>query len=155
MRIYHPDYRISVWDRLLDPVGTHRLHVRPEGVDFTLLNRAAARAVRGFLDETLNVCLLGDEMVRIDTGWRLPPEGPGRREVCAAIAHRLRFLQALPGGRKVPVALRWLDFQDAPHGTRLLLRLLDRPNPGLRSFVAGDLSEDGSGGWEEYAIGAD
>lgn len=155
MRIYHPDYRISFWDRLLDPMGTHAHRPRPSGVDFTLLNRAAARAVRGFLDETLNVGLLGDEMVRIDSAWRLPPEGPGRREACTAIAQRLRFVQVLPGGSRVPVALRWLDFQEAPHGTRLLLRLLERPNPGLRSLVAGDLSEDGSGGWEDYAIGAD
>ncbi len=155
MRIYHPDYRISLWDRLLDPLGTRGRPVRPEGVDYTLLNRAAARAARGFLDETLNVCLLGDEMVRIDSAWRLPTEREARRELCEALTFRLRFGQSLPGGVKVPVALRWLDFRDAPHGTRLLVRLLDRPNPGLRSFVAGDLSEDGSGGWEEYAIGAD
>ncbi len=155
MRIYHPDYRISVWDRLLDPAGTRGRRRVAEGVDYTLLNRAAARSARAFLDDTLNVCLLGDEMVRIDSAWRLPSEGPARRELCEALTARLRFGQVLPGGTKVPVALRWLDFQDAPHGTRLLLRLLDRPNAGLRSFVAGDLSEDGSGGWEEYAIGAD
>ena len=155
MRLYHPDYRISLWDRILDPAGTHGRRARTTGVDYTLVNRAAARAARTFLDETLNVCLLGDEMVRIDSAWRLPPDGPGRRDLCASLVHRLRFGQTLPGGMNVPVALRWLDFQDAPHGTRLLMRLLDRPNPGLRSFVAADLSEDGSGGWAEYAIGAD
>ncbi|MDP2317256.1 MAG: hypothetical protein Q8P41_30495 [Pseudomonadota bacterium] len=155
MRIYHPDYRISWWDRLLDPAGTHARSQRPVGVDYTLLNRSAARAVRGFLDETLNISLLGDEMVRIDSAWRMPASPEGRRELITAIALRLRFGQVHPANLKVPVALRWLDFQDAPHGTRLLLRLLDRPNPGLRSFVAADLSEDGSGGWEEFAIGAD
>lgn len=151
MRIYHPDYRIPWWDRMLDPAGTRARRVRPEGVDFTLLNRSAARAVRGFLDETLNVSLIGDEMVRIDSAWRLPSAPDARRELCEALALRVRFGQVQTGGVKVPVALRWLDFQDAPHGTRLLLRLLERPNPGLRSYVAGDLSEDGTGGWEEYA----
>ncbi|MDP2306396.1 MAG: hypothetical protein Q8P18_10260 [Pseudomonadota bacterium] len=155
MRIYHPDYRISWWDRFLDPAGTHARVVRPVGVDYTLLNRSAARAVRGFLEETLNLYLLGDEMVRIDSAWRLPPSPEARGELIPAIALRLRFAQLHPGTVKVPVALRWLDFQDAPHGTSLFLRLLDRPNPGLRSFVDADLSEDGSGGWEEYALGSD
>jgi hypothetical protein len=36
-----------------------------------------------------------------------------------------------------------------------MLRLLDRPNPGLRSFVAADISEDGTGGWADFAMGAD
>lgn len=155
MRVYHPDYKITIWDRLFDPAGTHARRPRPAGVDYTLLNRAAARAARAFLDETLNVSLLGDEMVRIDSAWRLPDAAAARRELCEALAVRLRFGQIQAGGLKVAVSLRWLDFQDAPHGTRLLLRLLDRPNPGLRSFMAGDLSEDGTGGWEEYAIGAE
>jgi hypothetical protein len=155
VRIYHPDYRISWWDRLLDPAGTRGQQSRRSGVDYSLLHHTAARAVRGFLDETLNVSLLGDEMVRIDSAWRLPEAPAGRRELVSALAVRLRFGQVHPGGVRMPVALRWLDFQDAPHGTRLLLRLLARPNPGLRSYVAGDLSEDGSGGWTEYAISAD
>jgi hypothetical protein len=155
VRIYHPDYRISWWDRLLDPAGTHGQRARRTGVDYTLLNRSAARAARDFLDETLNLSLLGDEMVRVDSAWRLPASPAGRRELVEALAVRLRFGQVHPGGVKVQLALRWLDFQDAPHGTRLLLRLIARPNPGFRSFLAGDLSEDGSGGWTEYAIGAD
>lgn len=156
MRIYHPDYRISVWDRLFDPVGTRRRVTRPPtGVDYTLMHRAAARAVRAFLDETTNVTLPGDEMVRVDSGWRLPVGEAARRELCEALALRLRFEQVHPGGVRVPLALRWLEFRDAPHGTRLHIRLLDRPNPGLPSFVAGDLSEDGTGGGEEYAIAAD
>lgn len=155
MRIYHPDYRISWWDRFLDPAGTHARTQRPVGVDFTLLNRTAARAARDLLEEMLNLSLLGDEMVRIHSAWRMPPSPEGRRELIPAMALRLRFAQLHPGAIRVPLALRWLDFQDAPHGTRLLLRLLDRPNPGLRSFVAVDLSEDCSGGWQEYALWAD
>lgn len=155
MRIYHPDYRISWWDRFLDPAGTHARTQRLVGVDYTLLNRAAARAVRECLDELLNLSLLGDEMVGIDSAWRMPVSPEARRELIPAMALRLRFGQMHPGAVKMPVALRWLDFRDAPHGTRLLLQLLDRPNPGLRSFVAADLSDDGSGGWEEYALGAD
>lgn len=155
MRIYHPDYRISWWDRVLDPAGTHARTHRPAGVDYTLLNRGAARAVREFQDETLNISLLGDEMVRIDSAWRMPPSPEGQRALVSAIALRIRFGQVHPDGVKVPVALRWLDFQDAPHGTRLMLRLLDRPNPGLRSFVAANISEDGTGGWAEFAMGAD
>ena len=111
--------------------------------------------MRGFLDETLNVSLLGEEMVRLDSSWRLPAQAESRQDLIEALALRVRFGQLHPGGLRVPSALRWLDFQDAPHGTRLLLRLVARPNPGLRSFVAGDLSEDGSGGWIEYALGGD
>jgi len=155
VRIYHPDYRISWWDRMLDPAGTNARAHRPAGVDYTLLNRSAARAVRELQDETLNISLLGDEMVRLDSAWRMPPSPEGKRALVSAVALRIRFGQVHPGGVKVPVALRWLDFQDAPHGTRLLLRLLDRPNPGLRSFVAADISDDGTGGWAEFAVGAD
>lgn len=155
MRIYHPDYRITWWDRLTDPAGTHARTARPVGVDYTLLNRAAARAVRECLDEMLNLSLLGDEMVGIDSAWRMPASPEGRRDLLPAIALRMRFGQVHPASVKVPAALRWIDFQDAPHGTRLQLSLLDRPNPGLRSFVEVNTSEGESGRWEEYALGAD
>lgn len=153
MRIYHPDYRVSWWDRLLDR-GALRPRARHQvGVDYTLLNRASARSVREFLDDTLNMSLLGDEMVRIDSARHLPDDPEARRDICETLTSRVRFGQIQPGGARTMVPTRWMEFRDAPHGTRALLRLLTRPNPGLKSFVEGDVSEDGSGGWEEYAVG--
>lgn len=155
MRFYHPDTPVSIWDRLGDPLGTLRHHGRAPGVDYTLVNRAAAQAVRELLDELSGLCLLGDDMVRLDTRWRLPPAGPAREQVCAEIALRLRFGQVHPGGIRLTLPLRWVEFREEVDCTHVLLRVLGRPNPGLRSYVAGDLSEDGSGGWEEYALGAE
>ena len=155
MRFYHPDTPLSIWDRLGDPLGTWKRHRRAPGVDYTLLNRAAAQGARELLEEMSGLCLLSDDMVRIDTRWRLPPARPGQEEVCAEIALRLRFGQVHPGGMRLTIPLRWVEFREQPDCTQVLLRLVGRPNPGLRSYVAGDLSEDGSGGWEEYALGAD
>lgn len=153
MRIYHPDYRVSWWDRLLDRAAMSPRVRHEAGVDYTLMNRASARAVREFLDETLNMCLLGDEMVRIDSGRHLPEDVEARRDMCEMLTSRVRFGQVQPGGARTRIATRWMEFRDAPHGTRALIRLLARPNPGLKSFVEGDVSEDGTGGWEEYAVG--
>lgn len=155
MRFYHPDTPLTIWDRLGDPLGTLRRRTRAPGVDYTLLNRAAAQGVRDLLDEMSGLCLLTDDMVRIDTRWRLPANGTARGEIGSEIAVRLRFGQIHPGNLRLTIPLRWVEFRDEPDCTQLLLRLHGRPNPGLRSYVAGDLSEDGSGGWEEYALGAE
>lgn len=155
MRIYHPDHRVSWVDRIWDLFGGHVLRARPAGVDYTLVNRAAARNVRDFLDGTLNMSLIGDEMVRVDSSLRLPDRGEARRAACEAMVTRLRFGQVHPGGVRVQMPARWFQFDDAPHGTRLLVRLLEIPNPGLRSFLAGNMDEFGGEDWQEYAIGGD
>lgn len=155
MRIYHPDYRVTWTDRIWDLFAGRPAPARQPGIDYTLLNRASARTVREFLDATLNMSLLGYEMVRIDSAWQMPEAADAGRTAAVALTSRLRFGQVHPGGLRIPVATRWLQFDPAPHGTRVLVRLIDRPNPGLRSFLAGNLDEDGAGRWTEYAIAGD
>lgn len=155
LRIYHPDYRVRWVDRLLDLFGGTHPAPRPTGPDYTLLNRAAQRTTLQFLDGVFSVVVLGDEMVRIDTSWTLP-EGPDARLVAAeALVQRLRFGQVHPNGLRVAIPARWFEFVDAPHGTRVLLRLLQRPDPALQNLIYRNVSEDGSGEWSEYAVGAD
>lgn len=155
VRIYHPDYRVSWQDRFWDLFSGHRPASRPDGVDYTLMNRSAARNIRELLEGVLNVSLLGDEMVRVDTSWRLPEEADARQTAAEDLVRRLRFGQMHPGALRVTIPARWLQFDDAPHGTRILVRLLECPNPGLRTFLAGNLAEDGPDEWTEYAVHGD
>lgn len=155
MRIYHPEYRVTWQDRFWDLFSGHRPPAREEGIDYTLVNRAAARTTRAFLDGILHVSLLGDEMIRLDSTARLPEEPGARQTAAEALVARLRFGQFHPGDLRVVLPARWFQLDDAPHGTRVLVRLLDHPNPGLRSFLAGNFSEDGTNEWTEYAIGGE
>jgi hypothetical protein len=154
MRIYHPDYPLSWGDRVWDLFAGRKAPAPREGIDYTLMNRAAARVVRDFLDQTLNMTLLGDEMVRVDSAWELPESEAARETAASSLVVRLRFGQVHPGGMRMPIAARWYQFDPANHGTRVLIRLLERPNPGLRSFLAGNLEESGDK-WTEYAVGGD
>lgn len=153
MRIYHPDYRVTWQDRFWDLFAGAHAAPLPEGVDLTLVHRTAARTTREFLDAVLNVSLLGDEMVRIDSAWRLPEPPDARRSAAEVLVRRLRFGQLHPGALRVVLPARWFQLDGAPHGTRVLVRLLECPNPGLRCFLAGNLGEDGGPEWTEYATG--
>ena len=153
MRIYHPEYRVTWVDRIWDLFDGHRPAPRRDGVDYSLVHRQSARNVRSFLDETLNLSLLGDEMVRVDSAWRLPESG--QIAALEGMVARMRFGQMHAAGMRVAIPVRWFQFDSAPHGTRLLLRLLELPNPGLRSYMAGNLDEEGAENWVEYGIGGD
>jgi hypothetical protein len=155
MRIYHPEHQPSWWERALDLFSGVTVRPRPEGVDYGLLNRNAAAVARSFLDGTFSVCLLGDEMIRADSSWRLPVEAEAARSAGEAVAERVRFGQTLAGGRRIGIPARWFEFTDVPHGTRLLIRLVQRPDPGLRSFLAGSLDDEPGRTWTEYAVGVD
>ena len=74
------------------------------------------------------------------------------RELGEEIVRRLRFGQMQPDGGRAFINIRWVQFEDAPHGARLLIRLVAAPNPGLYSFLAGNVGVDRAD-WEEVAVG--
>lgn len=153
IRIYHPDHVVTWRDRLFDLFSGREAAARPAGVDFSLLDRNAARSARALLDGLLSLTLLGDEMVRVDARWPFPEALSA--DAAAAIVARLRFAQARPGGGRVPVPIRWVELAEAQHGTTLLIRLLDAPNPGLRSVLEANLAEGSPASWSEVAVAQD
>ncbi len=153
IRIYHPDHTVTWRDRLFDLTTGVRPSRPAAGVDYSLLTHNAARAARALLDELLSITLLGDEMVRVDARWPLP-EGLSP-EVAAAIVSRLRFSQVQPGGRRLTVPIRWVELSEAVHGTTLLVRLLEPPNPGLRSVLEANLALGEHEAWAEVAVARD
>lgn len=154
IRVYHPDYEVTWKDRLYDWFSGRQAPPRSEGVDYTLVNRVALRALRELLEGVVAVTPLGQEMMRIDSAWRLPDAESARQAVVDGLVGRLRLAQVLPDGGRRPLAVRWLQFEDVSHGTRILVRLLDRPNPALHTVLAGNMSED-STAWSEFAVGTD
>lgn len=150
LRIYHPDTPPRWQDRVLD-LFSGRVAPAPEpGVDYTLVHRTAARAARVLLDELLTLTLLGDEMVRVDTRWCLP--AAATPESLGAIVRRLRFAQVQPGAVRTTSAIRWVEFHEATHGTTVLIRLVEAPNPGLRSVLEANLAEGAAADWTEVAV---
>ncbi len=150
IRIYHPLHSVTWTDRLFD-LYAGRKAARPQpGVDYSLLERNAARAARSLLDELLSITLLGDEMVRVDARWPFPEALS--TEVAGAIVARLRFTQIDPTGTRLDVPIRWIELTEAVHGTTLVIRLLQVPNAGLRSVLEANLAEGGRPSWSEVAV---
>lgn len=152
LRVYHPDYPVSWFDRVMDLFGGVEPPSRADGVDYSLVDRATVRGMRGILDGMLHISLLGAEMVRADTTWVLPQSPSTRRELGEELVRRLKFGQLEIGGVRVNVPIRWVQFEDAPHGSRLLIRLVTAPNHGLHSFLAGNVGV-ARPDWEEVAVG--
>lgn len=155
VRIWHPDYPPSWAERVLDLFAGIVPEPLPVGVDTRLIVAHEQRIVREFLDGCFSVVHLGHEMVRADTSWVLPQTPEGRRAGSIALTLRLRFGQIHPGGARLAMAARWFEFHEAPHGTRVVVRLLDVPSPHLRSFLAANLGADPRGPWTEMAVGAE
>lgn len=153
IRVYHPGYPVGWLDRLYDFFSGHTIEARPAGVDWTLFNRTSLRTVRGFIDEVNTIALLGDEMVRVESAWRMAEGTEGRRAQAESLTGRLRAGQVLPGGGRAPLTARWYQFEPMPGGTRLLIRLTHAPNPGLRIYLSGNLNEKEDGAWLDYAVG--
>lgn len=151
MRLYHPDYRVTWLDRVAELFDVRTPPTAPDGVDLGLMRRTEVRHVRAFLEGVQNVSLLGDELVRCDSAWR-PPEA-GLLEAAGHLVLRVRFGQVLPGQLHVQIPTRWARLDPTEHGSRLLLRLIERPSPGLRSFLAGNFEEHDAPRWIEYAVG--
>lgn len=152
IRIYHPAYPVGWLDRVYDLFSGHTIPPRPEGVDWTLFQRTSLRTVRAFLDEVNTIALPGDEMVRVESAWRMAESAVGRRAQAEVLTGRLRVGQVHAAGR-VLLAARWYQFEPLPGGTRLLIRLTQAPNLGLRTFVSGNLNEKEDGAWLDYAVG--
>lgn len=154
LRFYHPDYQVSWYDQLYDWFSARKPLIRDPGVDYTLLNRSILRALRDLLEGVTTIHAIGEEMVRIDTVWRLPQHEDARRGVVEGLVGRLRLSQVHPGDRRVQLTARWFEFADTPSGTRILVRLVFRPVPSLPVVLAGNLSEDDTT-WNEFAVGTD
>lgn len=153
VRVWHPDYPPTAIERLLDLYHGTVPAPLPEGVDPSLLVTQQLRTVRAFLDGCFSVVLLGHEMVRADSTWRLPESPAARQAAAEALALRLRFGQVHPTGARVPLSARWFELGDVPHGSRCLVRLVELPSSHLRSFLAVNLAEDPRGPWTEVAVG--
>lgn len=151
LRIYHPDAPLRWQDRLADFFAGRAAPPLEPGVDYTLVHRTAARAARALRDELLALNLLGDEMVRVDTRWSVPPAATP--ESLGALVRRLRFTQVQPGGVRTRLGIRWVEFRPAAHGTTVLMRLTELPSPGLRSVLEANLAEGESADWTEVAVG--
>ncbi len=152
LRVYHPDYPVSWFDRVMDLFAGVEPPERAEGIDYSLVDRATVRGMRGILDGMLHISLLHAEMVRADTTWVLPQSPSTRRELGEELVRRLKFGQFDIGGVRVLIPIRWVQFEDAPHGSRLLIRLVAAPNHGLHSFLAGNVGV-AQADWEEVAVG--
>lgn len=152
LRIYHPDYPVSWFDRIMDLFGGVEPTEREEGIDYSLVDRGTVRGMRGILDGMLHISLLGADMVRADTTWALPASPSTRRELGEEIVRRLRFGQQQANGNRTFIHIRWVQFEDAPHGARLLIRLVSWPNHGLHSVLAGNVGVVDAD-WEEVAVG--
>jgi hypothetical protein len=142
LRLYHPDYEVTWVDRLYDFFSGHTLPPRQEGVDYTLIDRAAMRTVREFMDGISSIAILGDEMVRVESGWSMAEDPNARFKQAEALTTRLRICQLQSTGARLPLIARWFQFEESPTGTRLLARLLAPPNPALRPFLSGNLGVD-------------
>lgn len=154
LRIYHPEYRPSWLERAMDLFSGTVVEPRPDGADYSLVARREREIARTFLEGTFALGLVGREIVRADSHWQMPDFEDARRAAGEALVTRLRFGQEQASGLRLPLAARWIELVDVPHGTRLLIRLLDPPNQGLRSYLAGNLAE-GKDGWTEFAVVAD
>lgn len=152
IRVYHPDYPVSWADRIMDLFGGLEPDARDEDVSYALLDRTTVVGLRAVLDGMLHVSLLGAEMVRADTVWELPPAPSARKELCREMVRRLRFEQCQPSGLRTLIGIRWVQFEDAPHGARMLIRLAGIPNMGLKSVLAGNIGVSVPD-WEEVAVG--
>lgn len=153
LRVYHPEHAVTWWDRVYDFFSGAGPNRREEGVDYSLVHRTSARSAAALLDGILSMTLLGDEMVRVDSTWRMPEQGG--REAAAELVGRLRFVQAQPGVLRVTVPIRWVEFLDAAHGVTLLMRLEERPALGCRNGLEANLAEDAGSAWTEVAIGGE
>lgn len=155
LRIYHPEYPVTWWDRLYDFFGGQTVRVPVVGVDYSLVHRASARALRELLDGVQGLNLLGAEMVRIDSTLRLPANPAVRRDLCEDLVQRIKFGQTLADETRSFFGIRWVEFSDTESGVRLIVRLVQTPNAGLRSFMAANLSNDPIGDWTEFGITRD
>jgi hypothetical protein len=155
VRIYHPEYRVTWLDRVAELFDVRRPTPPPAGVDLTLIRRTEVRDVKAFLEGLRSVNLLGEELVRCDSEWSPVGSAPRMEQAAAHLVTRLRFGQVLPGDLRLQIPTRWASLAPTPYGSRLLLRLIERPSPGLRSFLAGNLDAEDAAAWVEYAVGAD
>ncbi|MEN9785231.1 MAG: hypothetical protein RLZZ299_495 [Pseudomonadota bacterium] len=151
MRVYHPDYAPTWFERVAELFTLERPASVPDGVDLGVLRRLAARDAEGLRAGVHDVRALGGDLLRVDTGWR-PADGPGRAVALARIVPRLRVAQVHARGVRVDLPLRWVQFRATPGGTRLLLRLVEPLADGLATVLAVDLSHAEAPDWVDADV---
>lgn len=152
LRLYHPGHRLSWAERLYDGFAGRRVRERPEGVDWSLVDRAAARRLRLLVDAGPRVIHLGDDMVRVDAALELPDDEAARADLAGEIVRRLRVVQT-EGLLRHPLGVRWVQFDPGPEGTRLLVRLRDRLDPGRHTWLELNTAEGQPSDWAGLAVG--
>lgn len=148
VRIYHPDYRPTWLEQAVELFAGERVRARVDGADHSLLHRHARDTVRAFLDGCYAISMVGRDLVRADSNWPMPTERDGGRGAAEALVTRLRFGQEMAGGQKIALAARWFQLMAAPGGSRLVVRLVHEPAPGMRIHLAANLEE----GREDWAV---
>jgi hypothetical protein len=148
LRIYHPGYRPTWFEQAAELFSGKRVRPPVEGADYSLVQRHARDTVRAFLDGCYAISMISRDLVRADSNWRMPERREGQRDAAEALVSRLRFGQQMAGGQHIPLAARWFQLMDAPGGSRLVVRLVHEPSPGMRIHLAANLEE----GREDWAV---
>lgn len=151
MRVYHPDYAPSWFERVAELFTLEKPASAPDGVDLGVLRRLAARDAEALRAGVHDVRALGGDLLRVDTSWR-PNDGAGRAVALPRLVPRLRVAQLHAGAVRIELPLRWAQFRATPDGTRLLLRLVEPLVDGLATIVAVDVSPGEAHDWVDADV---
>jgi hypothetical protein len=151
VRVYHPDYDPSWFERVAELFALEKPARTPDGVDLGVLRRLAARDAEALRAGVYDVRALGGDLLRIDSSWR-PPEGPGRATALPRLVPRLRVAQLHAGDVRVEIPLRWVQFRAAAHGTRLLIRGVEPLAEGLTTVLSVDVASGGTPEWSDADV---
>lgn len=124
--------------------------LQPENVDFSLRHQVAVRAVRTFIERVSTYTLEGRRGVHVISTYEVPTAAGLDALVPEWLAHRVRFgvVDAKSGAtRWVPI--RAVDVVWGEGTTELHLQLMDKIEPGTRSFPAAWLGEESYAGLSE------
>lgn len=121
-------------------------------MDWSLIDRGAARRLRRLVDAGPRVIHLGDDMVRVDATLELPDDEDARADLAGEIVRRLRVVQT-EGLLRHPLGIRWVQFEPSPDGTRLLIRLRDHLDPGRHTWLELNTAEGQASHWSGLAVG--
>ena len=113
-------------------------------IDFSLRQRAAIHAVRGFIEGIDSYQLHTRKQVHVVSHYVVPDAAGLQDLVPEWLATRVRFGVVDSDSKETNyVGIRAVDVVWAEDGTELYLHLTDRIDPGTRAFVAAWLGEDG------------
>lgn len=152
LRLYHPAYPVPWYERAYDGFVGRRVRERPEGVDWSLLERSAARRLRALVEDAPRVVHLGADIVRVDATIDLPAAADARADFAGEILRRLRVVQT-EGMLRHTLPIRWVQFDPAAEGTRLLIRLREPLDRGRHTWLELNTAEGERSDWAGLAVG--